>query len=403
MRSYPAVPFALALLAAVAGCSGGGSGEDSSGPSEEERPALHTQALLGERLFSDTNLSRNRTQACATCHDPEHAFVDARSNRVGGAVSLGDDGVSLGDRNAPTAAYARFSPTFAIKADGEALGGQFFDGRAATLAEQAAGPPLNPVEMGMPDKASVVARLRENTDYVEAFTFLYGDDIFADVDAAYGAMAESIARFEEEDDRFAPFDSKYDRALRGDYEMTSQERLGQTLFFSKQFTNCNLCHQLQPFAMRPDEIFTNYLYENIGVPVNTSVRAANGSPEGFVDHGLLNNPAISDQAQDGRYKVPTLRNVAVTGPYMHNGVFADLRTVVLFYDKFNNPERTLNPETGEPWGEPEVAETVEFEDLEHGPALTDERVNALVAFLKLLTDRRYEHLIPDATAAPDAP
>jgi len=93
--------------------------------------------------------------------------------------------------------------------------------------------------------------------------------------------------------------------------------------------------------------------------------------------------------------VPTLRNVAVTAPYMHNGVFKDLRTVVLFYDKFNSrsAKRQVNPETGEPWGEPEVPGTLSTEELEHGPALKDQRIDALVAFLKTLTDRRYEHLL----------
>lgn len=395
MPRYRIVVLGLALVVTLVGCSGRGSGDDG--------PVLDTQALLGERLFSDVNLSRNRTQSCATCHDPDRAFVDPRDNGVRGAVSLGDDGVSLGDRNTPTAAYARFSPTFTAGSDSEPRGGQFLDGRAATLADQAAGPPLNPIEMGMPDKASVVARIMENGDYVGAFTFLYGDEIFDDADAAYVAMAASIARFEEESAAFAPFDSKYDRALRGEYELTSQERLGQVLFFSKQFTNCNRCHQLQALGFRPDETFSNYQYENIGVPVNLAVRAVNGTAEGFVDHGLLSNPAVTDQRHDGKYKVPTLRNVAVTGPYMHNGVFADLRTVVLFYDKFNNPERVLNPETGQPWGAPEVAGTVSLEDLEHGPALTDEEVDALVAFLKLLTDRRYEHLASDANRAAHGP
>ncbi|MCC6763386.1 MAG: methylamine utilization protein MauG [Deltaproteobacteria bacterium] len=391
MRLHRIVAFGFVVVG-LAGCSGGGSG----GSSGDDSPALSTRALLGERLFADTNLSRNRTQSCATCHDPEHAFVDPRDNGVGGAVSLGDDGVSLGDRNTPTAAYARHSPAFAIAADGLPRGGQFLDGRAATLADQAAGPPLNPIEMGMPDKASVVARIQESSEYVEAFESLYGDRIFDDADAAYAAMAESIAAFEEErDDLFAPFDSKYDRHLRGEYELTSQESLGKVLFFSEQFTNCNICHQLQTLPFRPKETFSNYEYENIGVPVNASVRAVNGTPDGFVDKGLFGNPAITDPAQNGKFKVPTLRNVAVTGPYMHNGVFADLRTVVLFYDKFNNPERVTNPETGEPWGDPEVAETVALEDLEHGPGLTDDEVDALVAFMRLLTDRRYEHLIPE--------
>ncbi|MCK5747588.1 MAG: cytochrome-c peroxidase, partial [Oricola sp.] len=106
---------------------------------------------LGRSLFFDTNLSKNRTEACASCHDPEFAFTDPR-----GMASPGDDGVSLGDRNAPTAAYASFSPAFHRDKDGEWVGGQFLDGRAASLEEQAGGPPLNPAEMGMPDKAAVV-------------------------------------------------------------------------------------------------------------------------------------------------------------------------------------------------------------------------------------------------------
>lgn len=122
-----------------------------------------TLEALGERLFFDVNLSANRTQACATCHDPETAFADPR-----GMASIGDDGVSLGDRNAPTAMYAAFTPTFHRGEDGLWKGGQFWDGRAATLEDQAGGPPLNPGEMGMPDQVAVVARLREDPVYAAA-------------------------------------------------------------------------------------------------------------------------------------------------------------------------------------------------------------------------------------------
>jgi len=177
---------------------------------ESEIPA--TEAALGEVLFFDVNLSANRTQSCATCHDPAAGFADPR-----GMASPGDDGVSLGDRNAPTAAYAALTPRFHRGADGEWVGGQFLDGRAATLEEQAGGPPLNPVEMGMADEAAVVARLREDPLYRAAFPALYGDGVLADVDAAYDAMTRAIAAFERTD-LFAPFDSKYDRWLRGEAE-----------------------------------------------------------------------------------------------------------------------------------------------------------------------------------------
>jgi len=360
--------------------------------------AFSTPEKLGEALFFDTNLSLNRTQACATCHAPDHAFTDPRETAAGRAVSLGDDGTSLGDRNAPTAAYAVFSPPFGKSAKaGIFHGGQFLDGRAAGLADQAGGPPLNPLEMGMPDEKSVVARLKENPAYVTAFDALYGKGVLDRPKAGFKAMTEAIAAFEKTP-LFAPFDSKYDRYLRGEEKLTDQEELGRVLFFSKQFTNCNLCHQLQTQAGAPDETFTSYEYHNIGVPQNAEARRIAGFKPGSRDLGLAQNPLFKGKAkarQAGRFKTPTLRNVAVTGPYMHNGVFKDLRTVILFYNKYNtqNPERHVNPETGQPFAAPEVKQNISMTELETGPALDDRRIDALVAFLKTLTDKRYEHLL----------
>lgn len=352
--------------------------------------AYDNMVAFGRVLFFDTNLSQNRTQSCATCHNPQHGLADARDNGVAGAVSLGDDGKSLGDRNTPTASYAAFSPQLHKNQQGVYVGGQFHDGRAADLAGQAAGPPLNPIEMGMPGKQAVVQRLRENPAYVEAMQTLFGADIFDRPEQAYTAMAESIAAFEQTD-LFAPFDSKYDRYLRGEYQPTAQEELGMTLFFSQQFTNCNICHQLQPRPAMAKETFSNYEYHNIGTPVNHAVRKANGSKKGHIDRGLLDNPKVDDPQQAGKFKVPTLRNVAVTGPYMHNGVFKDLRTVLLFYNKYNSRsrKRQINPETGEQWAVPEVAENIALQELQTGPALDDKRIDALLAFLHMLTDQRY--------------
>ena len=370
--------------------------------SEEPPPVTYTKEQLGELLFSDENLSFNRTQSCATCHNPEHAFIDNRTNSVGGAVSLGDDGISLGDRNSPTAAYAMFNPDFHFDTVKQMhIGGQFFDGRAKDLKAQAEGPPVNPVEMGMPDKESVVNRLKENSEYETIFKALYGDNIFDDTNASYAAMAESIAKFEKTDE-FAPFDSKYDRYLNSEYVLSAQEELGMDLFFSEGALNCTKCHVLKTKGAA-QETFTNYEYHNIGTPINHAVRLANGSAAGFIDHGLLDNPDISDIAHDGKFKVPTLRNIAVTGPYMHNGVFKNLKTVMEFYDQFNNPDRNINPETGEAWDDAEVSTTVNHVDLAM-PVLTDEKIDALVAFLKTLTDEKYEHLItnePDPDPDPE--
>lgn len=379
------LPSLLLAGLLMTGCS-----TDQTAPA---KTALN-KAELGQALYFDTNLSANRTQSCATCHAPEAGFADPRDNGVKGAVSLGDDGKSLGDRHAPSAAYAMFSPDFQLGNNGIYKGGQFHDGRENDLAGQAGGPPTNPIEMGLTSKAMAVSRLQENPIYVDNFTALYGNNIFADHDKAYAAMADSIAAFERTE-LFAPFDSKYDRFLKGEAELTAAEELGRTLFFSQQFTNCNLCHQLKPNPGAEQETFSNYEYRNIGVPVNTAVRAVNGVAADHIDHGLLDNPAVNDPAQDGKFKTPTLRNVAITGPYMHNGVFQDLRTVVLFYNKYNSrsAKRQINPETGEQWAAPEVPQTLDMKELETGPALNDQRIDALVAFMKTLTDKRYEHML----------
>ncbi len=372
---------------------------------ETDVAVFETRAELGEALFHDPRLSKDRTQSCATCHDPGKAFIDARHDEDGQRrpVSLGDDGHSLGERNAPTLTYAALAPTF--ESDGKrrrvnkqkafreyhgALGGQFLDGRAATLAEQAGGPPLNPVEMNMPSEAAVVERLQENDAYVASFEALFGEDVLDSPESGYRAMSESIAAFER-GEQFATFDSKYDRALEGEATLSFKESAGKSLFFS-QFANCAVCHQLHENGdpvKKFEEPFTGYEFHNIGVPANPAVEMAEPDP------GLYGHPAVDDPATRGQFKVPTLRNVAVTGPYMHNGVFRDLKTVVEFYDHFVNEERDINPETGEPWREPEVPETVAKDLLSVGDPMNDYQIEAMVCFLRTLTDERYEHLLPE--------
>ncbi|MCO6186742.1 cytochrome-c peroxidase [Rhizobium sp. L1K21] len=370
------VCLAIALAAPVAG-EEADNGEDNI-------------AVLGQMLFNDVNLSKNRTQACATCHAPDMGFADPRDGAPGRAVSLGDDGHSLGSRNAPTAAYAAHVPPFGKDAVGNWIGGLFLDGRAHSgLEDQAGGPPLNPAEMGMPDKAAVVERLKENDYYVDGLKAAFGDAIFDDTDAAFAAMAKAIAAFERSAE-FSTFDSKYDRYLRGEEKLTDQEELGRVLFASTQFTNCNVCHALKGERGLQDSVFSNHRYFNIGVPANPDLAATEADP-GL--GGVLQGADAA--AERGKFRVPTLRNVAVTGPYMHNGVFKDLRTVILFYNKYNSirKSRQIDPETGKPWAAPEVADNIAMKELQDGPALGDQRIDALVAFLKTLTDRRYEHLL----------
>lgn len=409
-----------ALTGLLAAC--GGDGSDSSANSSE----LKTKAALGEALFSDTNLSANRTQSCATCHNLDHGFIDERTldqatdPNITFAASLGDDGQSLGDRNAPTAGYAFLSPNFhqgsrervaSQRTSGIAsyegfLGGQFWDGRETDLKGQAGGPPTNPVEMGMPNKASVVERLKENPDYIQAFEELFGSNIFNDVEQAYSAMAESIGEFEKTS-TFAPFDSKYDRSLKimdrypfeaeYTYQLGSLADEGKTLFLSSDLS-CAACHQLNELK-NTTEPFTSFEYHNIGVPKNTELRTLNGVTD--IDLGLFLNPVVEgDENQKGKFKVPTLRNIAVTEPYMHNGVFNTLEAVIQFYEhtKFRaiGGEELYpnNPETGLPWAAAEVNMNISHDllganDIELG----ERQVDALVCFMMSLTDARYEPLL----------
>ncbi len=352
-----------------------------------------TKEELGKTLFFDVNLSKNRTQSCATCHNPQAGFVDDRDNGVQKMASLGDDLKSLGDRQTPTASYAKFSPNFHFdKKKGVFVGGQFWDGRAATLEVQAGGPPLNPIEMGMKDEKEVVERIKENEFYVENFKKLFGDDIFQNDKKAYEAMTKLIASYERSEE-FSPFDSKYDRYLKGEYDLTPLEDLGMSIFFSNNNNSCATCHVLKG-EDKEGETFTNYEFHNIGVPINKELRAKNG--EKNKDLGLLANGSIKNHKnkneQIGKYKTPTLRNVAVTAPYMHNGVFKELRTVVEFYDKYNNKDRVLNPETNLPWDEPEHKSSISLKELKAN-AQNDRKIDALVAFMKLLTDKKYEYLL----------
>lgn len=350
---------------------------------------ISQKETLGQVLFSDKNLSKNRTQSCATCHNPNAGFADDRENGIGKMASLGDDNKSLGDRQAPTSSYAKFSPDFHFDEKKQKyVGGQFWDGRAKTLEEQAGGPPLNPIEMGMGSKKEVVDRIKENAYYVQTFKELFGEDVFKDDEKAYDAMTSAIATFERSNE-FSSFDSKYDRYLKGEYDLTALEDLGKSIFFSNNNNSCATCHVLKG-EDKTGETFTNYEYHNIGTPANKTLRAKNGVKE--IDKGLLANPNVKDVAQNGKHKVPTLRNVAVTAPYMHNGVFRDLKTVIEFYDKYNNKDRNINPETKKPWDDAEVKETIALKELKAN-ALTDRKVEALVAFMKLLTDKKYEYLL----------
>jgi len=348
------------------------------------------KASLGKLLFNDTSLSENRTMSCTTCHDESKGFVDGRTDStVSHAAASSADGTKIADRNVPTASYAAFIPDFGtVTEDGETLfqGGQFLDGRAKDLKAQAKGPFLNPDEMQMPNEAAVIERVKENSTYIQAFQNIYGEDIFDEVNASYDALTDAIATFEKTD-FFAPFDSKYDRMLKGTYTFTVDETAGMALFSDESRANCVACHPL----LKEDNTtghFTDFTFDNLGVPVNTSLRTANGKGSSFIDHGLLGNVDVNDTGLDGAFRVSTLRNIAQTAPYMHNGVFNNLKTVVHFYNT-RDVVGALNPETGKAWSNAEVPATVNNSELGN-LGLSDTEEDLLVIFMKTLSDERYE-------------
>ncbi|QIW15196.1 methylamine utilization protein MauG [Pasteurellaceae bacterium RH1A] len=352
------------------------------------------KALMGQILFFDDRLSFHGNQNCASCHSPDTAFVDLRETSAQQMVSQGDDPSKFGRRNSPTMLYAKFAPDFHFdEVAQEYVGGQFWDGRAKNLAQQSGMPPLDPLEMGMPNQLEVAKRLYSLPMYRQLFTQFYGQEVWQSYEGVYAAMEDALATFQTEKRLLAPFDSKYDKVLEGKASLTALEEKGRELFFDKSKTSCSNCHQSQG----EKEIFTDFRYHNLQVPRNLFVIEHNGLPADFEDLGLAENPHIKPEHQQAakyKFKTPTLRNVAVTAPYMHNGIFRELRTVIEYIDHFNNPARALNPETGKPWEKLPFAENLPQEKLK-ARALTDEDIEALEAFLKTLTDERYEPLLKD--------
>jgi cytochrome c peroxidase len=387
----------LAIAAfAVAGVLAACGGDD--GPAEDPSEAgLSSMERLGKRLFEDTSLSEPAGQSCATCHAASVAFADPDASLP---TSKGVRAGLVGNRNTPMAAYAMFAPEFHYDgAEGLYVGGQFLDGRAATLEAQAQQPFLNPVEMANPNRAAVVEKVRNGT-HALLFREVFGSAAFDDVDAAYRRIAQAIAAFERTR-AFAPFSSKFDHVVKGLATLTAQEQRGLELFNAENKGNCAACHPSTPIDGRTPALFTDFTYDNLGVPRNPDNRfytlgtAFNPAGPNFVDLGLggRGDLATDPRAEHGKFKVPSLRNVAVTGPYMHNGYFRDLKAVVQFYnDRDLRPQCANSMWTREAeaqaqgcWPSPEVAANVNVDELGR-LGLSDAEVDDIVAFLRTLTD-----------------
>jgi len=285
---------------------------------------LTTKEKLGEKLFFDPILSKDRTISCASCHKPEFAFADTS------AVSLGVAGAK-GDRNTPTITNLSGRPNL------------FWDGRSGSLEHQALQPIQNPVEMALSIE-DALKRLNEDQVYKEAFLRLYKGP------ATEKTLSEALASFER---TMETSNSPYDRYINGDDDAVSVSAIrGRMLFIGK--ANCNTCHS--------GEDFTADRFKSIGL--------YNGAE--------LNDPGrfkiTKDSTHIGDFKIPGLRNVSLTAPYMHNGMFKTLKEVIHYYndpDAFVKNGKNRDLALSKPLG------------------LTEDEMNDIEAFLKTLTDDRF--------------
>lgn len=381
--------LATGILAVMASACGGGSDTPSADTS------MSAQAALGELIFKDTSLSASGRQACASCHiaTAGHAQDNALAAQLGGA-----DLTLQGSRTAPSIRYLSLNTPFFFDAEGTPTGGFFWDGRATSLADQAGGPFLNPVEMAMPSKAAVVAKLAQAA-YADEFKRVFGSDIFTRTDDAYERIKLALQAYQKEDTDFRPFSSKYDEFLRGKAALSTQELRGLALFNSPTKGNCAGCHPSGKASDGSHPLFTDFTYDNLGVPRNDEL-AANADP-GFFDLGLCARPSgelASRTDLCGAFKVPSLRNVALRQALFHNGRFKNLKDALTFY-----VQRDTNPEKFYPLkGDGSVDK---FNDLPaaykanvnttevpynrkpgDAPALSDAEIDDVIAFLKTLND-----------------
>lgn len=386
MNRFPVALLGMAL--ALGGCGGGSSNQAATDSK------ISPSAALGDKIFHDASLSASGTLACATCHDPArgHAGNDNRTVPLGGANST-----QPGFRNAPSLRYLKQNPAFFFDAEDTPTGGFNRDGRAASLAEQARRPFLAAHEMANANTADVVNKLRA-APYAEEFRAAFGADVFDDIPRAFDSALAALAIYQNEDPEFNPFTSKYDYFLKGQAALSDQEIRGLALFFGEDKGNCAACHPGKRNDDGSPPLFTDFTYDNLGVPRNGDIAANNDAA--YFDLGLC-GPDRTDLAARhelcGAFKVPTLRNVAITAPYFHNGKFRTLREVVAFYVR-----RDTNPEEWYPVG---VTGIDKFNDLPaelrgnvntsekpydrapgQAPALSAQEIDDLVAFLQTLTD-----------------
>lgn len=397
------------LAGFLTACGGGGGGTSATGavlavpvPVPETQAATQTTVSavvlsdLGRQIFNDKSLSASGKIACATCHDP--AFGHASNPLFGATARGGADGLQPGLRNVPTLGYLRFASSLNLNiAENEITGGLNWDGSANSLLEQARRPFLSTHEMANITPAALMDKLKAAV-YAPQFITQFGKDIFSDAEKALEAAAAAVAEFQSVDPVFAPFDSKFDAVQAGKASFTVQEARGLAWFNDPDKGNCASCHSPSPISPFIPALFTDAGYDNIGVPRNNNI-AANSDPSRF-DLGLCTNilgTRIDLSSTCGAFKAPTLRNVAKTAPYFHNGKFATLQEVIEFYvTRDITPERWYPVVGGvvnkyddvQAQYKANVNVAVAPYDRKFGdtPALTPVEIQDIVVFLSTLND-----------------
>ncbi|MFN7945740.1 MAG: cytochrome c peroxidase [Blastocatellia bacterium] len=295
----------------------------------KDNPMTAEKVALGEKLFFDKRLSVDRSVSCATCHDPATAMAD--SNMVGIGISL-----KKGARNTPTVLNAMFNET------------QFWDGRAATLEDQAKMPIINPIEMGMKDHTVVVTRIRAAAEYKPLFAAAFGSEAIT-----IDTIAKAIAAFERTQ---VSGNSPFDRFMAGDQNaMSEAAKRGWELFNGQaRCISCHAFNSTQPF-------FTDNKFHNIGVAAKDQnfpqlarraqqMLAQGQNSERVIDELAL-SPGFSElgrylitkQPKDiGAFKTSGLRDIELTAPYFHNGSEKTLLDVIKFYNKGGEPNPNLD-------------------------------------------------------------
>lgn len=386
---------------------------------------LSPEEQLGKSIFFDENLSLNRNQSCATCHDPAVGFTGPDSAiNAHGSVYEGSIPGAFGDRKPPASAYMTMSPVLAMDRTGTWVGGNFWDGRAtgwrlgSPAAEQAQGPFLNPAEQALGDSACVVHRVCTAT-YPVSLEDVWGPGSCAiswpaDADATcaaggslglsgadraasnatYDQIAFSIAAYEGSPE-VDTYSSRYDQTFGGKARLSKLEQRGLSLFRGKG--GCSACHPVGRMA-----VFTDFTFDNLGIPSNPENPVLTRDPN-FVDLGLgaflkaIGEPEDVYEDEMGKQKVPTLRNVDLrpspdfVKAYAHNGYFKSLEGIVHFYNTrdvlptCDGAYTEAEALAAGCWPAPEVAENVNTDELGDLGLSPDEEA-AIVAFLGALSD-----------------